>query len=528
MTRAPAITVEPAVDQGRLRGLTAAMTTCVLLLAFTLFVRAASLGNPDYHPDETFYLLVGNAMHHGAVPYIDIWDRKPPGLFVFYWLLAAISPTVFSFQIAAMGFVTATAWCVVRIAGRWSNQVGAHLAGVIYIAWLQPLLGGGGQAPVFYNLFVAGAFLLLVRRTERAELSSNNTSSTNAAEAIIAGLLCGIAVSFKPTAVFEGGFIVLAFVAAEWRSAANWRKPAFLFGVIGIAAALPTLACAGWYFVHGHFYTYFHATVLSNFEKTRAAPFVFWTTVRYLVALTFLLVAGAALGLGKALEAGKNVRFNRLVLGWLVAALIGFFAVPNFYSHYALPLLPVLAVCSAPYFAKPPLGVVLAMLSLGWALCLGQSFQFSRMQQSRVQFERVVAVVRANMPNSSLYVYDGSPWLYAATHARLPTRFVFPEHLMLRTEAGAIGVDPSTEMAAVLRGQPDVIVLAASLRPDANPKAFYMLRNAVRQHYTFVCSLPGRRFEQSYRTLIFAKSRTPDRSACPLQGHSPAVPSAAL
>lgn len=479
-----------------------------LLLAMTFLARAASLGNPDYHVDETFYLLVGDAMHHGAVPYVDIWDRKPPGLFAFYWLLAGFAPSVLSYQIAAIGFVTATAWLIVRIASRWADRIGAALAGVIYIAWLQPLLGGGGQAPVFYNLFVVAAVLLLVRRSERRE------GPAHFGEAVLAALLCGIAVTFKPTAVFEGTFVVLALTAVEWQRATDWRRTAILFAAMGTAAALPTLLFAGWYGVHGQLPAYVQATIESNFHKTPARAAVFWVTVRYLAALTFLLVAGAALGLGKALEARRSPAFNRLMLSWLVAALAGFLAVPNFYSHYALPLVPVLAVLSAPYFAFRPLGLVLAALSLGWALVLGQSFQLRESWQARAQFERVAAVIRANMPTSRLYVFDGSPWLYAATSARLPSRFVFPEHLMMQTEAKAIGADPIAELGRVLAAKPEVIVAADFPRPDGNPRAFALLRQTLNQDYTFVCRLPGRNFERPYHVLIFASTKHPDRSSC--------------
>ncbi len=516
MTAATVSSAQPNAGQprhstphsGTITGAKTGAITWAVLLAFTLLARSASLGNPDYHIDETFYMLVGNAMHHGAVPYVDIWDRKPPGLFAFYWLLAGISPSVLSFQIAAIGFVTATAWCVVRIAVRWSDRVGALLAGAIYIAWLQPLLGGGGQAPVFYNLFIAGAVLLLVRRIERSD------ASANFAEAVLAGLLCGIAVSFKPTAVFEGSFVVLAFVAAEWRSSADWRRPALLLAAVGTAAALPTVAAAGWFFVQGQFEIYLQATIESNFQKTRAAPIAFWTTVRYLAVLTLVLVAGAIAGLITGFTTNQNQRFNRTMLVWVFAALGGFLAVPNFYSHYALPLVPVLAVCSAPYLATRPFGQVLAALSIIWALSLGQSFEFTRMQQSRAQFERITAVIRANMPTSTLYVFDGSVGLYAATGARLPSRFPFPDHLMLKTEASAIGADPLAELDAVLRKLPDVIVWDEIPRPDANPAAVAALRATLEQHYTLVCRLPGRTFEHPYHSWIYARNRVPDRTLC--------------
>jgi hypothetical protein len=51
------------------------------LLAFALLMRGQTFNDPVLGFDEQFYLLVGDRMLHGAVPYVDIFDRKPIGLF---------------------------------------------------------------------------------------------------------------------------------------------------------------------------------------------------------------------------------------------------------------------------------------------------------------------------------------------------------------------------------------------------------------------------------------------------------------
>lgn len=499
---------QPSLITGSPSGRAELMIWC-LILVFTIVVRISNLGDPDYHLDETFYLLVGNAMHHGAVPYVDIWDRKPPGLFAFYWLLAGISPSVMSFQIAAIGFVAATARIVVQLAKRWSDMTGALLAGGLSIAWLQPLLGGGGQSPVFYNLFIASAILLLVRQTERIE------NGINHAEALAAATLCGIAVTFKPTAVFEGTFVVIALVALEWKSTLDLRKTGLAFAITALGATLPTLVGACWYIAAGEFHTYFHATIISIFQKSTANPATVIRKAQYLLAITFCLIAGAVLGLREVTKLRPVSTFSKIMLLWFCAAFIGFLAVPNFYSHYALPLVTVLAVCSAPYISKRPIGTVFWIFSITLALQVGQSFSFSQHQRSRQQFERVVQIARANMPSSTLYVFDLSPWLYQATGAPLPSRFVFPEHLTVTSEARAIGVDPIAEINAVLARRPDVIIVAATPRRDVNPVAISALNRVLASNYTFVCEVAGHTFEYPYRSKIFAHSRNPDRSLCP-------------
>ena len=46
--------------------------------------RAQTFGNPVIGYDEQVYLLVGDRMIHGAIPFVDIFDRKPIGLFLIY------------------------------------------------------------------------------------------------------------------------------------------------------------------------------------------------------------------------------------------------------------------------------------------------------------------------------------------------------------------------------------------------------------------------------------------------------------
>ena len=58
--------------------------TWLILAVVALALRLPDIGNPLIDLDEQFYLLVGDRMLHGAVPYVDIWDRKPVGLFLIY------------------------------------------------------------------------------------------------------------------------------------------------------------------------------------------------------------------------------------------------------------------------------------------------------------------------------------------------------------------------------------------------------------------------------------------------------------
>ncbi len=62
----------------------------LLLLLVALATRGALFGSPLIHSDEGFYLLVGDRMVQGAWPFVDIFDRKPVGLFLIFAAIRAV------------------------------------------------------------------------------------------------------------------------------------------------------------------------------------------------------------------------------------------------------------------------------------------------------------------------------------------------------------------------------------------------------------------------------------------------------
>lgn len=63
----------------------------LLLLIAAFVTRGALFGNPLVHSDEGFYPLVGDRMMHGAWPFVDIFDRKPVGLFLIFAAIRSVA-----------------------------------------------------------------------------------------------------------------------------------------------------------------------------------------------------------------------------------------------------------------------------------------------------------------------------------------------------------------------------------------------------------------------------------------------------
>ena len=76
-----------------------------IIVAVAFATRALQFGNPVIQVDEQFYLLAGDRLLRGALPFVDIWDRKPFGLFALFAAIRELGGTgIIQYQIVATLF----------------------------------------------------------------------------------------------------------------------------------------------------------------------------------------------------------------------------------------------------------------------------------------------------------------------------------------------------------------------------------------------------------------------------------------
>src|SRR5437899_6484920 len=107
------------------------------LIILALLSRMWLFGDPIIHVDEQFYFLTGGRMLHGSLPYVDVWDRKPIGLFLIYAFAYAIAPgNVLGYQLLAAASAAATAIVVRKIALRVGTPGAAWTVAAAYLLYL--------------------------------------------------------------------------------------------------------------------------------------------------------------------------------------------------------------------------------------------------------------------------------------------------------------------------------------------------------------------------------------------------------
>ena len=446
--------------------------TAVLLVLLAIATRLQILGDPLADSDEGYYLLVGEHLLHGAVPYVDIWDRKPVGLFLLYagmrWLGG---DGVIAYQLAGTLAAFLTALLVMRLARQFTNAFGAAAAGAAYVLWLPLGSAAGGQAELFANLPITAAALITLRGLEQPSAVRCRTGGMSAL------LLVGIAMQIKYTALFAGIFLGCCWLVAGWR--VGWRAGLVAFGaMLNVAALAPTLLAIAWYAAHGHLDAFLYANFTSAWQ--RAVPSILHQSGALVIAL-ILAPLLACIRPRAVLPAAGRIAY-RFTLGWLLAATVGLIAYRTYLQQFLLPLLMPASAAAAPTFGRIPARRTVALL--GVILVLGQcDLWISRIVHGSRR--EAAAIVRAVDPQGCLYIYSGVAALYRLTGACIPTKYAFPSLLSRTRESGAIGVDPVREVARIMGTRPGT-VLVRSAYEDENWRARAVVEDVLRHAYHLV------------------------------------------
>ena len=449
-----------------------------ILLLVAIAARALTFGNPVVHVDEEFYFVVGDRLWQGALPFVDIWDRKPIGLFLLYALPARLGfpAGIWAYQLLALASAVATAWLVARLAERAGYAAGATAGGIAYLLWLVLLGGQGGQSPVFYNLLtIAAVSLILPQRTTRAR-------------GLGAMALIGIALQIKYSVVFEGVALGLWLVAVDWRTS---RRPlaSLCYGAALIVLALsPTALAAAWYAWIGEWDAFAYANFLSVFHRNPDPLGELAQNLGQMILIASPIVSLAILALRRARpDAGAAER--RFLALWLAVAIGSVLVFRPWFDHYALPIL--LPACAA---AAGMLG------SAGWrrrytpallltAALAGQiTLLVQRMERGDGAQLAALAAAIGRGPGC-LYVYSGNPMLYAATGRCTVSRYLVASHLIRARETGATGVDQDAEIRRILAARPAVVVMRPPYRGE-RPQAHALANAAMRDGYRLAATLP--------------------------------------
>ena len=475
MTKHSAVAVARAPRLPSFAAAFEALPNWSILLLAAIAVRAVAFGNPVVHVDEEFYFLTAQRMLDGALPYVEIWDRKPIGLFLIYLPAAAFGVPlgIWVYQLMALASVVLTGLVIIRLAERTDWGQGGLVAALLYLFMLGFGDGQSGQAPVFYNLLTAGAMVLAVPCAASAACGR-----LRRARAIGAMALIGLALQVKYSVLFEGMFLGLWLL---WREHRLGRAPGRIavFGLELIAVAMvPTFLAWGVYAWLGHGDAWFYANFGSILDRqSDPAIELLRNFLKVALILAPLLIVA---GLSRRVPVGDASEhpIRALMFGWLIASVFGLIVFGTWFNHYALPVMLPACLCCAGFLGSHVTGRrIVAPLLLVVAALGGEATVLSA-RAHRGDAEQLAVLTGAiGRGPGCLYVYSGNSSLYSQTGRCTASAWVYPSHLSRERENGAVGVDQLDEIARIFRKRPEIVVMRRVYAGErAEARAFTLAR----------------------------------------------------
>jgi len=424
-----------------------------------------------FDSDEALFLLIAQAWLEGGLPYADIWDVKPPGLFLIFalaeWL---VGPDVAAARLAAMAAVAASAIGLFVIARRWlASSLAAWFGALAYPAYTMVMNGLRAKAEIFAApLVIFGCYLAL------AAIDRARPRRRRLAAAAGMGLCFGLAMQVKQTAAFEFAFAT-AF-AAMAVATREGRAAALRLGGLAVAGALLVfLGFLAYFAAEGAAGAYLEASYLAPFLRLRGDDVTFADGLLRIFPQLKPLIP---LLLGTCLMAADRDRIRAwpqprrraalFLFGWLLASLPAVVAMRAMYAHYFLPLVPSMALLAALYIADlaARLGERVSALAAGAAMLAAVSYPILYFQGGR-DAERLAApdlprevagelAAAGYRPGDSLYVVNFDLVTYLLAGARPPTRYPMLQHLQCGFDA--VGIDGPREIARIFAGAPRFVI----------------------------------------------------------------------
>lgn len=452
----------------------------LIVLLVAIVARAITFGSPVVHVDEEFYFATAYGWLHGATPYLDIWDRKPIGLFILYLPAAmlGLKAGIWAYQIMALASLIATAWLIAQLAERAGWGKGALAGALAYVLWVNFLDGQGGQAPIFYNLLVVGAAALIApRRSEGIK---------RLMPAFTAMALVGLALQIKYSVVFEGMFFGLWLLWREWDAGRRWSIVPLGAGLAATALLPTAMAWFAWHRI-GAGEAWAYANLTSILARQPDPLLEQFANLMKIALIVSPLIAASVLASRSRNAPEPAERALRIWLfAWLGAAMFGLLIFGSYFEHYALPLLVPASICASGFFGDHHAGrrIVLPLLMIGFVG--GQTLLVIKRHDrgTAAQFARVVdAIGYGSAQNRGcLFLFSGESLLYPASGRCALTRYHFPSHLGRVREQGAIGVDQQAEITRILALKPAIVVFRPAY-PGERAELREMAMGEMKRHY---------------------------------------------
>lgn len=298
-------------------------------LAFFL-LRLPSLFEPYWYGDEGIYQVVGLALQDGRLLYRDIWDNKPPLLYVLY---ALFSSDQFALRLVSLIFGLLAVFVFFFLAKKIFVKERIAFITTALFAFLfgLPILEGNIANSENFMLFPILLSALIIY-----SLSLKNPYPKYVVLPFLAGLLLSFAFLFKVVAIFDFAAILLFFFFRRYENKKKLLDVIQTLVPLFCGLAIPLVIVFLYFFTRGAFWDFFNAAFRQNVGYVGYGNT--FVVQQGLLITKLLLLGGAVFYL---FVRRKRIDVSALfVFLWFGFSLFNAFFSQRPYTHYLLVLLP--------------------------------------------------------------------------------------------------------------------------------------------------------------------------------------------
>ena len=316
----------------------------LLGISFIFFLlRLPSLFEPYWYGDEGIYQVLGMGIRSGRLLYRDIFDNKPPLLYLVYSLFNGDQFWVRSLNLVFGIFAVILFFFLSK--KLFSKNNVAYFSTLIFAFLLAiPVLEGNiANAENFMMPIILLASFLTLKSSENLHGKVHNFTSRTSILLFFSGALLGIAFLFKIVAVFDFAafFLFLVFIDSKFglrtlKKIGNilaLLKKLSLF-ILGFLA--PVMITVIFFTYSGSFSEFIRATFFSNIGYVGYGN-------KFIIPQGFLILKLILLSLFSLfvlIKRDKLTSSGVFIFLWLAFSLFNAFFSQRPYTHYLLTLLP--------------------------------------------------------------------------------------------------------------------------------------------------------------------------------------------
>jgi 4-amino-4-deoxy-L-arabinose transferase-like glycosyltransferase len=431
-----------------------------------------------FERDISTYLVVAREMLAGRYLYADLWDHKPPGIFLTYAAFIVLFGygrlAVFFANMAAAGITLIGVYKAAAVTDRrtsiplWAAAYWTIISGDLHLQANQP------NVEVFINACLIWIFFLFVRLGTEKDKSDPLQSLWP----WMAGVLIALASLYKQVAVVP--VVCFSLIHVFWPPFAQLRRTSLVdMAKLWSVPLVAWLGAGAYFFMVRRFYPFYSAVVLFNgyyagnlFHNLHQLFYVSTVVNKSVIILVVPLAMSIAVALGGLFTARK--RICSFFLAYFLGAELAIVLPGHLHLHYYQILLPAVAIgCALVVSSLQALPIRASSLAaaLGGVAFLSifaateipnyrspaTRWSYEKYGSEFIDAEAVGEFLRQRLqPQETFYEWGWQPGLYFVTRKHPLTGVVNTRPLFIRSFRDSLAERLVTDLKS---RSPDLIVV---------------------------------------------------------------------